>query len=134
MPAPRVLQRAEPAAAFKMLRVLVAPTNDVELAALRCAARCGLPTGGYARAGDYDARVLAPRGVREVFDYDAPERTRRACRDAVLREAARGGGCPPAGARGAGAARRGGSRGGARRGRAGCDNTVYSLRARRARG
>src|SRR3989338_11041739 len=89
MPAPRVLQRAEPAAAFKMLRVLVAPTNDVELAALRCAARCGLPTGGYARAGDYDARVLAPRGVREVFDYDAPERTRRACRDAVLREAAR---------------------------------------------
>src|SRR3989338_1738772 len=87
MPAPRVLQRAEPAAAFKMLRVLVAPTNEVELAALRCAARCGLPTGGYARAGDYDARVLAPRGVREVFDYDAPERTRRACRDAVLRGA-----------------------------------------------
>src|SRR3989338_5731797 len=100
MPAPRVLQRAEPAAAFKMLRVLVAPTNDVELAALRCAARCGLPTGGYARAGDYDARVLAPRGVpaRARRGGDAPPRARAApaARAAAGAAAARGGAEPAA--------------------------------------
>src|SRR3989344_2650939 len=73
MPAPRALQRAEPAAAFKMLRVLVAPTNDVELAALRGAARCGLATGGGARAGPRRAgRAGALRGPARGLVRDNP--------------------------------------------------------------
>src|SRR3989338_3762444 len=169
MPAPRVLQRAEPAAAFKMLRVLVAPTNDVELAALRCAARCGLPTGGYARAGDYDARVLAPRGAHvrlpcpraavAVVCCPEPAPWARAWLHATflrwraeaamhprVRALRQRHAAPPGARRGGGGGGPGGENrpiapgaagragGGGRRGRAGCDNTVYSLRARRARG
>ena len=70
----------------KTFRVCVVPTNAGEELVLRYAERHHMQTAGMAREGDYEAAFTERFGLYQILDYDAPERTRAACRAAVARE------------------------------------------------